>query len=112
MVGKWHCGARSVANLPTSRGFDVHLGFLKGGEDHFEQNHCAGGPDRDTVDLWGDNTPAWGQNGTYSAIMYSRKAVEVVRNFSSRLQVQDADTPKGLFLVSLDSQPEMNCPHL
>jgi len=33
-VGKWHCGARSPSNLPINRGFDHHLGFLKGGEDH------------------------------------------------------------------------------
>ena len=51
MVGKWHCGARSSANLPINRGFDHHFGFLKGGEDHFEQNHCAGGPGAKTVDL-------------------------------------------------------------
>lgn len=25
-----HCGARSTANLPINRGFDHHLGFLKG----------------------------------------------------------------------------------
>lgn len=25
-VGKWHCGARSAANLPINRGFDHHLG--------------------------------------------------------------------------------------
>jgi arylsulfatase B len=29
MVGKWHCGARSLGNLPINRGFDFHVGFLK-----------------------------------------------------------------------------------
>ena len=37
MVGKSHLGARSPANLPINRGFDVHFGFLKGGEDHYTQ---------------------------------------------------------------------------
>ena len=37
MTGKWHCGARSAANLPANRGFDSHFGFLKGGEDHITQ---------------------------------------------------------------------------
>jgi hypothetical protein len=31
-VGKWHGGARSLANLPINRGFGDHFGFLKGGE--------------------------------------------------------------------------------
>jgi arylsulfatase A-like enzyme len=30
MIGKSHLGARSPANLPINRGFDVHFGFLKG----------------------------------------------------------------------------------
>lgn len=101
MVGKWHGGARSVGNLPTSRGFDFHLGFLKGGEDHYKQDHCAGGPDSTTVDLWGDKTPAWGQNGTYSAFMYADAAIEVVRNFSRQLPVgrnKDTAASPGLFL--------------
>jgi arylsulfatase A-like enzyme len=37
LAGKWHCGARSTANLPVNRGFDTHYGFLKGGEDHMTQ---------------------------------------------------------------------------
>lgn len=95
MTGKWHCGARSVANLPTSRGFDYHLGFLKGGEDHWQQNRCAGGPDASTVDLWGSDTPAWGANGTYSAHLYASAAVAVVHNFSRALA---AGQTQGLFL--------------
>ena len=60
MVGKWHCGARSHANLPTSRGFDIHLGFLKGGEDHWTQRlGCTGRGS--CVDLWeGQVTPGGG----------------------------------------------------
>ena len=80
MVGKWHCGARSPANLPINRGFDTHLGFLKGGEDHWKQDHCAGGPDPRRVDLWQDNGPAWGQNGTYSTWMYAKRAVDIINS--------------------------------
>jgi arylsulfatase B len=35
MIGKSHLGARSPSNLPINRGFDVHFGFLKGGEANF-----------------------------------------------------------------------------
>eukprot|EP00051_Salpingoeca_urceolata_P032595 m.16473 g.16473 ORF g.16473 m.16473 type:complete len:669 (-) comp5258_c0_seq2:215-2221(-) len=83
MVGKWHLGARSPSNLPINRGFDTHLGFLKGGEDHFHQDHCAGGPDRERVDLWHNEAPARTYNGTYSAYMYSDYAIKVIQNFSA-----------------------------
>ena len=35
MIGKWHLGFRTPANLPTARGFDSFLGLLAGGADHF-----------------------------------------------------------------------------
>lgn len=76
MTGKWHLGARSPANLPTNRGFDQHLGFLKGGEDHNNQvlsDEGFKGPD-----LWGSTTPAFGQNGTFSTLIYGPKAVDMV----------------------------------
>lgn len=77
--GKWHGGARSLANLPANRGFDTHFGFLKGGEDHFKQDHCAGGPLPGLVDLWENHGPAFGQNGTFSTWLYARKAVSIIR---------------------------------
>ena len=52
MVGKSHLGARSTANLPINRGFDVHFGFLKGGEDHYTQGSGSTHGEGKTVDLW------------------------------------------------------------
>lgn len=82
MIGKGHIGARSTANLPINRGFDHHLGFLGGGEDHYTQRVGAG------VDLWEDHGPAFGQNGTYSCEMYSHRAVSLIedhaKNYPSR----------------------------
>ena len=93
-VGKWHCGARSPANLPISRGFDTHLGFLKGMEgtprrmwpgggrlrvctgargcileglpaDHFTQRSDFNMYAEKFVDLWNDEHPASNDlNGT------------------------------------------------
>ena len=49
-------------NLPINRGFDYHLGFLTGGEDHYNQN-CAPGNNRELVDLWENHGPAYSKNG-------------------------------------------------
>eukprot|EP01059_Diplonema_ambulator_P001946 TRINITY_DN1159_c0_g1_i1.p1 TRINITY_DN1159_c0_g1~~TRINITY_DN1159_c0_g1_i1.p1 ORF type:complete len:498 (+),score=132.38 TRINITY_DN1159_c0_g1_i1:36-1529(+) len=86
MVGKWHCGARSDANLPINRGFDHHLGFLTGGEDHYTQ---IAGDTSPYVDLWYNTGPAIGRNGTYSCYIYGDEAVRVVN---------EHDTSAPLFL--------------
>eukprot|EP00038_Savillea_parva_P017529 m.20629 g.20629 ORF g.20629 m.20629 type:complete len:718 (-) comp3812_c0_seq1:251-2404(-) len=95
IVGKWHCGARSAANLPVNRGFDFHLGFLKGGEDHFHQNHCAGGPNAAIVDLWTQHAPARGLNDTYSAFLYTDGVLGVIDNFTK------SNDPNGKLFIYL-----------
>ena len=76
MVGKWHVGARSEANLPVERGFDSHFGFLKGGEDHLTQE--SSDANLQFVDLWRDRKPAYHENGTFSTIMYTEEAVDII----------------------------------
>ena len=83
MTGKWHCGARSAANLPANRGFDSHFGFLKGGEDHITQR--SGDAGLSFVDLWRDHAPAYGENGTFSTFIYAREAVRVISEHGARL---------------------------
>ena len=85
MVGKWHGGARSAANLPQNRGFDTHLGFLKGGEDHFSQ-HSG-----NVVDLWKGEAPAYGLNGTYSTLIYAKAATDLI-------EAHDVTAPFFLYL--------------
>ena len=74
IVGKWHVGARSAENLPINRGFDSHFGFLKGGEDHINQH--SSDDNLVFVDLWRDRAPAYGENGTFSTIMYAERPKE------------------------------------
>ena len=76
MVGKWHVGARSEANLPVERGFDSHFGFLKGGEDHLTQE--SSDANLQFVDLWRNRKPAYHENGTFSTIMYTQEAVDII----------------------------------
>jgi arylsulfatase A-like enzyme len=37
VAGKWHGGGYAYGQLPTQRGFDSHLGYLNGEEDHWTQ---------------------------------------------------------------------------
>ena len=57
--GKWHAGASCQANLPVNRGFNRSIGYLSGAEDHYTQTVGS------NVDLWQDDAPAYGKNGTY-----------------------------------------------
>ena len=79
MIGKSHLGARSVAHLPINRGFDRHFGFLGGGEDHFTQVSGEDPVVGDLVDLWRDDGPAYGENGTFSGFLYADEAQRVIK---------------------------------
>jgi hypothetical protein len=68
---------------------DHHFGFLSGGQDHDTQmEYCAAttrgawtpGAVEPCVDLWRDDGPAYGENGTYSAFLYTHEAL---RNIGS-----------------------------
>eukprot|EP01059_Diplonema_ambulator_P008473 TRINITY_DN1810_c0_g1_i1.p1 TRINITY_DN1810_c0_g1~~TRINITY_DN1810_c0_g1_i1.p1 ORF type:complete len:503 (+),score=147.16 TRINITY_DN1810_c0_g1_i1:154-1509(+) len=93
IVGKWHCGARSDANLPVNRGFDHHLGFLSGGEDHYTQQSYE---TSNYVDLWQQTGPAYGRNGTYSCYLYGGEAVQVINN-------HDTSVPLFLYIPFHDT---------
>lgn len=96
MIGKWHVGARSNANLPIRRGFDAHFGFLKGGEDHINQR--SGDAGLKFVDLWRDRTPAYGENGTFSTHLYAREAQTVIRDHVQRHSAKNEDDVPPLFM--------------
>jgi arylsulfatase B len=96
-TGKWHCGARSVLNLPINRGFDSHFGFLGGGEDHYQDNG------KKPVDLWRDHGPAYGENGTYSCELYSAEALRVVAE-------HDPKDPLFLYYAFQNTHEPYQCP--
>ena len=92
---QWHGGDASIHLTPKSRGFDHHFGFLSGGQDHdLQVEYCAAtvrgawtpGAVEPCVDLWRDDGPAYGENGTYSAFLYTHEAL---RN----IQSHNIDTP-------------------
>jgi len=113
-VGKWHCGSSSYAKTPHGRGFDTHLGYLLGAEDHYTQRACidltcnlpnpAPFPFNKTfkspfVDLWFGDKPAYGRNGTYGDEMYTKFVVET-------LEQHPTDVPIFFYIaLQNDHQP-------
>jgi len=95
-AGKWHAGAHVHGQLPLQRGFDTFVGFLQGWENHFTQQQvfppchpkrCPnGGPGHTNysahapVDLWLNDQPAYGMNGTYGAFTFNEHVVNAIRS--------------------------------
>ena len=92
-----HVGGHLQGQLPLQRGFDHFAGFLQGWENHFTQQqvfppinpHGNGGPgptpfnSGHPVDLYIDNEPAYGRNGTYGAYTFSTFAVDSIRSHNA-----------------------------
>lgn len=75
-AGKWHGGMSRWENIPINRGFDSSLGMLGGGADHYTNlKSCGTGK---YVDLWRNDKPAHGKNGTYSEFIYVQHMVNVI----------------------------------
>lgn len=111
-IGKWHQGFYAPHYTPMGRGFDTSFGFYMGGSDHFTScqacpnnipfpdyaNHsitCPANhksnrgcnvtcPQEGGIDLFRDNRPAYGENGTYTAYLWSKEAVRAIENNSAR----------------------------
>eukprot|EP00912_Choanoflagellata_sp_UC4_P001011 UC4_evm3s622 len=75
--GKGHTGFKSVAHLPTSRGFDDFVGFLSGAQSYYASDRWA-------------NEVCY-NNTEYSSDLYGEAAVNALRN-------HDATVPFFMYL--------------
>eukprot|EP00036_Acanthoecidae_sp_10tr_P015081 CAMPEP_0206295298 /NCGR_PEP_ID=MMETSP0106_2-20121207/5093_1 /ASSEMBLY_ACC=CAM_ASM_000206 /TAXON_ID=81532 /ORGANISM="Acanthoeca-like sp., Strain 10tr" /LENGTH=580 /DNA_ID=CAMNT_0053725945 /DNA_START=6 /DNA_END=1748 /DNA_ORIENTATION=+ len=82
--GKWHAGGSCTKNLPVNRGFNKSIGYLSGAEDHYTQRVGR------AVDLWEDDGPAYGKNGTYGGYTYTNHTLQAIASV-------DADTPLFIY---------------
>lgn len=103
-IGKWHQGYYHPDFTPVGRGFNHSFGFLLGGSDHMSScaacaNKFPANPDyadhirscpanprycnlecpqEGGVDLYRDDHPAVGENGTYTAFLWAGEAVKII----------------------------------
>ena len=91
-IGKWHLGLAKQSFTPVGRGFNTSLGYLMGSEDHYKHTNglaLGNGTTVQGVDLWASDQPAQGHDGTYSAQLYTGRAVELIESHPEE---------KGLFM--------------
>ena len=106
--GKWHAGANCELQLPIFRGFNKSIGYLSGAEDHYTQ--IAGAH----VDLWEDNAPAYGKNGTYGGYTYANHTLDAIHSTPNTMPLfvyhafQECHTPNEVPDEYLD--PSINYP--
>ncbi|RUS91746.1 hypothetical protein EGW08_000454 [Elysia chlorotica] len=92
-IGKWHLGLYKEEYTPLYRGFDTFYGYWTGGEDYYTYRTCdrvhydqaiAEPPSADGkfcgLDLRDMDQPVTDKNGTYSTLLYTEKAVQLIQS--------------------------------
>ena len=111
-AGKWHVGQATPAHTPSGRGFDSSLSFFNFGEDHYTQvrggEALGGAPGASCkgVDLWKDDGPARGFNGSYGGYLFGKEAMEAINAVPSPVN----EHPLFMFIAWQNNHPPLQVP--
>lgn len=105
LSGKWHLGQATIAQLPTSRGFDSHLGYLSGAEDHV--THVAASSYGSAYDFVDGQQVAPQYNGTFGMYGFMQRATELISAYGGPSPPQQ---PLFLYLAFQDVHWPLQAP--
>ncbi|KAK3786698.1 hypothetical protein RRG08_057974 [Elysia crispata] len=111
-IGKWHLGFYKEKYTPLHRGFDTFYGYWGGGEDYYTYWSCDWSPHQKAgsnrkmcgYDLRDMEEPVSDMNGTYSTLLYTKKAVELINSTAT------SDQPFFLYLAYQAVHDPMEAP--
>ena len=95
------------AALPQSRGFDSHIGYLSGSEDHV--THIAVAPNASGIDFFEGFEPTLDYQNIFSTPLFTEKAVEIIEQFGNK-STQSPDQPLFLYLSYQDAHWPQQAP--
>eukprot|EP01084_Bolivina_argentea_P227466 384156_1 len=80
MIGKWDAGTATFNQIPTGRGYDTSFGYFGHDNNYWnERDNIGCGA---IVDLWENNGPAKGINGTqYEEIIFAERVYKLIDEF-------------------------------
>ncbi len=102
IVGKWHLGMNKLSVIPTQRGFESHVGYLTGAEDHF--THISSD---NAVDFWEDSSPTIAYDNMWSTEVFTEKAIDIIEKFGN---YSTESRPLFLYLNYQDSHWPIEAP--
>ena len=100
IVGTWHLGLSNTSMLPTSRGFDTHIGYWFGMQDHLH-HHSYG-----VYDFNEGLRIATEYNNTFSTPIFTSAAVDII----TRSAGSSEEAPYFLYLAYQDVHWPLQAP--